>query len=122
MKNVVKKTATKKPVSKTAAKKTAVKTPALKYAVIRSRDQGVMCGYVKWVADRQVCLAEARQIYRYSSKFVLPEVAQYGMKDPSAAMLSCAMSEDMVMLEACGVLYCTDVAAAQLRSIPAQER
>lgn len=92
------------------------------YAIIRSRDQGVMCGYVESINGRTVKLHQARQIYRYDSTFVLPDIAEHGMRDPSKAMLSVAMSEPMYMLEACGVLTCTKMAAEQLINIPAQKK
>ena len=92
------------------------------YAIIRSREQGVMCGYVKSITRRTVLLQQARQIWRYDSTFVLPDVAEHGMRDPSNAQMSVAMSQPCVMLEACGVLYCTKKAANQLISIEAVKK
>jgi len=89
------------------------------YCIVRSREQGVMCGYVKTIIGRTVVLYQARQIWRYDSTFVLPDIAENGMRDPSKVMLSAAMSQQMIMLEACGVLTCTEKAAEQLINIPA---
>ena len=94
----------------------------LEYAIVRSRDQGVMCGYVERIDGRAVTLRKARQIWRYDSSFVLPDIAEHGMRDPSKAQLSVAMSRQCVMLEACGVLYCTAAAGAQLRAIEAVKK
>lgn len=90
------------------------------YAIVRSRDQGVMCGYVVNIDGRRVTLKQARQIYRYSSRFVLTDIAEFGLTTKFESKLSCAMSRDVEMLEACGVLYCTDVGAHSLIECPAQ--
>jgi hypothetical protein len=81
----------------------------LRYAIVRSRNQGVMCGYVISIDGQNVKLKNARQIFKYSSRFVLPDIAEFGLTKKFESQLSCAMSEDCLMTEACGVLYCTDV-------------
>jgi len=92
------------------------------YCIVRSRDQGVMCGYVESINGRMVKLHQARQIWKYDSTFVLADIAEHGMRNPDNAMLSVAMSQPMVMLEACGVYVCTDKAADQLIGIKAQSK
>ena len=92
------------------------------YCIVRSREQGVMCGYVESIDGRTVKLHQARQIWKYGSSFVLPDIAEKGMRYPDKAMLSVAMSQPCYMLEACGVLTCTKTAAQQLINIPAQDR
>lgn len=92
------------------------------YVIVRSREQGVMCGYLKSINRRTVTLYQARQIWKYDSSFVLPDIAEKGMRNPDNAMLSVAMSQPMIMLEACGVLTCTEMAAKQLIDIPAQDK
>lgn len=93
----------------------------LKYAVIRSRDQGVMAGYVVSIEGRTVTLKKARQIWRYDSKFVLTDMAEYGVRDASKCKFSCESSQDTIMLEACGVLYCTKTGANSIRQVKAHE-
>lgn len=92
------------------------------YCIVRSRDQGVMCGYVESINGRTVKLHNARQIWRYDSTFVLADIAEHGMRDPNKAQLSLAMSQPMFMLEACGVYVCTHDAANQLIKIKAQSK
>lgn len=92
------------------------------YCIVRSRYQGVMCGYVESINGRTVKLHQARQIWRYDSTFVLPDIAEHGMRDPNKAQLSVAMSQPMIMTEACGVLTCTEKAANQLINIKAQSK
>jgi hypothetical protein len=91
----------------------------LDYAIVRSRNQGVMCGYVESIDGQTVVLRQARQIWKYDSTFVLPDIAEHGMRNPDNAMLSVAMSQKCVMTEACGVMYCTKKAGEQLRNIKA---
>lgn len=92
------------------------------YCIIRSRDQGVMCGYVESINGRTVKLHQARQIWRYDSTFVLVDIAEHGMRDPGKSQLSVAASQPVYMLEACGVLTCTQKAAEQLIAIKAQSK
>lgn len=91
----------------------------LKYAIVRSRDQGVMCGFVKEIDGQQVTLIRARQMYRWDSDFVLPDLAEKGVRNPKNCKFSCEMGQEMEMLEACGVLYCTEKAAKDLIAISA---
>ena len=94
----------------------------LKYAIVRSRNQGVMTGYVKSRKGQVVELVKSRQIWRYDSKFVLSDMAEFGVRNADECKFSCEMSQDMVMLEACGILYCTDIAGDSIRGVKAQEK
>jgi prophage tail gpP-like protein len=98
------------------------KHAGMDYCIVRSRDQGVMCGYVESINGRTVKLHQARQIWRYDSTFVLVDVAEHGMRNASKAQMSVAASQPVYMLEACGVLTCTKAAADQLIGIAAQSK
>lgn len=93
----------------------------LKYAIVRSRDQGVMCGFIKSIDGRRVTLLRARQMWRWSSRFVLPDIAEHGLTERWERKFSDEMSQPTEMLEACGVLYCTKTAMESLRGEPAQD-
>lgn len=93
--------------------------PGLSYAIVRSREQGVMCGYVERVDGRCVTLRLARQMWSWRSSFVLPDAATTGV-DKTKCKFSIEMSEPAIMLEACGILYCSPTATAQLRAVPGQ--
>jgi hypothetical protein len=93
----------------------------LKYAIVRSKDQGVMCGFVQSIEGRRVTLLHARQMWRWSSRFVLPDIAEFGLTQKFDRKFSAEMSQPVDMLEACGVLYCTDTAMQSLRTEPSQE-
>ena len=95
-------------------------TDGLKYAIVRSRQQGVMSGYVLSIEGQSVTLKRARQIWRYDSKFVLVDMAEYGVRNQDECKFSCESSQGVVMLEACGVLYCTKEARSSIRSVEAQ--
>ena len=82
------------------------------YVIVRSRDQGVMCGHLVAIEGRQVTIRESRQLWRWESgSLCLPDIARYGLRGP--ARLSAA-SPETTILEACGVLRCTTAAAASL--------
>ena len=89
----------------------------LKYAIVRSREQGVMSGYVKSINVRAVTLKRARQLWRWSSDFVLVDMAENGVKNKDDCKFSCESSQDVIMLEACGVLYCTQKARESIRAV-----
>jgi hypothetical protein len=81
-----------------------------------------MSGYVESINGRAVRLLRARQIWAYDSTFVLPDLADHGPRCADKMKMSVAMTEPCIMLEACGVLYCSDMAGAALRDIPAQKK
>lgn len=103
------------------AQKDSDELAGLRYAIVRSRDQGVMAGYVESIEGRTVTLRRARQLWRYDSRFVLPDLAEYGVRNAENCRFSCEMSQPMVMLEACGVIYCTEVGGKSIRAVPAVE-
>lgn len=93
----------------------------LKYAIVRSKDDGVKCGFIKSINGREVTLLKARQMWRWSSRFVLVDIAEHGLTDRWERKFSCEASQEAVMLEACGVLYCTEKSMQSLRGEPAQD-
>lgn len=97
-----------------------VNKEGFRYAIVRSKDQGVMCGFIKEIVGKQVVLLQARQMFRWDSDFVLPDIAEKGVRNSAKCKFSCEMSQDMIFLEACGVLYCTEKAAKELMGVPAQ--
>jgi hypothetical protein len=94
----------------------------LDYCIVRSREQGVMCGYVESVQGRTVKLIQARQMWRYDSRFVLPDIAEFGVRNAEACKFSAPMSQTATMLEACGILTCTAVGGQSLRNVKAQSK
>ena len=97
----------------------------LEYAIVRSREQGVMCGYIESIGGpegRSVTLRGARQMWSWDSKFVLPDVAEYGPASEEGCRFSVAMSRPALVLAACGIMYCTEEAGAALRAITAQDK
>ncbi len=101
--------------------KEALEEDGLKYAIVRSRNQGVMSGFVKSINGQHVELVKARQLWRWSSKFVLVDMAEYGPTDKWESKFSCESSQPVILLEACGVLYCTLEAAKKIREVKAIE-
>lgn len=93
----------------------------LKYAIVRSRDQGVMAGFVQAIDGRHVTLLKARQLWRWSSRFVLVDLAEYGPTAKWESKFSCELSQPLEMLEACAIVYCTIEAAQAIRDVKAVE-
>ena len=89
------------------------------YVIVRSRNQGVMSGYLDKYEGQVVHLSRARQLWQWKSDFLLPELADKGPK-PEGCKFSCEMSQQMIMLEACGILFCSAAAGAAIRAVPAQ--
>lgn len=83
------------------------------YVIVRSRDQGVMCGYLKSINGRQVEITQCRQIWSWNEKALcLPDIQRFGIR--GAARLS-AVAPSVIFLEACGVMRCTPAAAKSLK-------
>jgi hypothetical protein len=91
-----------------------------KYCIVRSREQGVMAGFIDGIENRTVKLREARQLYAWSSTFVLIELANKGPRRPNEQRYSEPSTNPVLMLEACGVIPCTDEAAKAIRNIEAE--
>jgi len=91
----------------------------LRYAIIRSRNQGVMAGYVFAVSGSVVELKRARQLWRWNSKFTLIELAEYGVNKKENCKFSCESSQSVIMTEACGLIYCTEQAGKSIRELEA---
>lgn len=93
----------------------------LRYAVVRSYAQGVMAGFVKSVEGQHVTLVKARQLWRWGSDFVLVEMANSGPSDKWENRYSEESVCEVDMLEACGVLYCTEEAMLAIRAVKAHK-
>jgi hypothetical protein len=74
------------------------------YVVVRTREQGCMCGEYQWHTGREVCLAKARQIYSWSGKrLTLVDFAAV----PGECRLSVEAPGEVLLLEACGIIPTT---------------
>jgi len=88
------------------------------YVIVRSRDQGCVCGEYRGHASREVTLTQARQIYSWSGeRLTLFDVAVV----PDIIRISRTIEDDggIVMLEACGIIPVTPAVEAFLRTAPA---
>ena len=82
------------------------------YVIVRSRDQGCMCGHYNGHAGREVRLLEARQIYSWSgNRLTLCDFAVV----PGECNLSRIVPGESVMLEACGIIPATPEVAEYLK-------
>ena len=90
------------------------------YVIVRSRNQGVMSGFLKGQEGQVVTLTNARQLWSWRSRFALPDMAEHGVTKVAECKFSCEMSQDMVMTEACGVMFCTTIAMKSIRAVEPQ--
>lgn len=95
-------------------------TDGLEYVIVRSRDQGVVIGYLLGYEGRVVRLLKARQVYAYDSHFVLVDLAVKGPRNASKCKFSCESVGEFRMLEACGIIPCSEEGGKALRAVPAQ--
>ena len=83
-----------------------------KFVIVRSRDQGVVCGTLRAVAGRAVELDDARQIHGWSDGArTLFEMSLTGC---GTARISEPIAE-ILILDACGIIPCTPEAEKNLR-------
>ena len=106
----------------TAEQAKPVDTSGMTWCIIRSRNQGVMYGLVDKpleVTSQCVTVHRPRQVWAWNSSFLLIDLAEYGPKDSAQMKMSCEGSQPTRMLEACGIIVCSDVAATKLSAVPA---
>ena len=85
------------------------------YVVVRSRDQGCMCGEYAYHVGREVGLMNARQIYSWSGgRLTLVDFAEI----PGEVRLSRVATGSVTMLEACGIIDCNADVEEFLRTTP----
>lgn len=88
-----------------------------RFCIVRSRDQGVVCGIVRAVSGRTVELSDARQIYLWRTTgesktlYTLFEVSLYGAGN---ARISQPI-EEFTMMDVCGIYPCTPEAETDLK-------
>jgi hypothetical protein len=87
------------------------------YVVVRSQDQGCVCGEYQYHTGREVALRNARQIYSWSGeRLTLVDFALI----PGECRLS-RVAEEIVMLEACGIISTTAEVEQFLRNHPGEQ-
>ena len=94
-------------VPKSKIKKAGVKLDGMEYAIVRSRNHGVLAGYVKSISGQTVELINSRRVWYFKGCETLEELAVYGTKNINECKI-CPVVEREVMLEACGVIYATE--------------
>ena len=95
----------------------APEVDGLKYAIVRSRNQGVMSGFVQCVSGQTVTLLRARQLWKWSSNLTLVDLAESGVRDKDHCKFSIESTQQTVMLEACGILYCTNTSYESIMEV-----
>jgi len=92
----------------------------LEYVIVRSRNQGVMSGYLVSHSGQEVTLRNARQLWQWHvNGIALPDLANDGVGDEAKCRFSQPSECDVTMLEACGILRCTEQARDSLQGVKA---
>ncbi|MDY3558249.1 TIGR02996 domain-containing protein [Gemmata sp. JC673] len=87
------------------------------YVIVRSRDQGCVCGEYRGHHGREVVLGKARQIYSWEGgRLTLFDFAVV----PGPCRVSREAPGEVVMLEACGIIPTTPEVEAFLRAHPGE--
>lgn len=99
------------------------KLDGLSYCIVRTRNAGVVCGYVDFDGTTTPCVVvhHARQMWRWHSAFVLADLAQSGINDESKCKFSEPQSRQKI-IESCQIFECTSTAAKTLIAAPSANR
>jgi len=81
----------------------------LEYAIVRSRNHGVLAGYIESFEGQTVKLKNCRRIWKFVGCETLEEMSVYGTKKINQCRIAPLVQKE-VMLEACGIIYCTEEA------------
>jgi len=83
------------------------------YVIVRTRDQGCVCGEYQQHVGREVVLTNARQIYRWNgNRLTLFDVAEI----PGECRLSTTIQGEVTLLEACGIIPTSPEVERHLRT------
>lgn len=83
------------------------------YVIVRSRDQGCLCGEYRGHSGREVTLSKARQIWNWSGeRLTLIDVSVA----PGECRLSREAAGEVILLEACGIIPTTPEVEQFLRT------
>ena len=91
----------------------ASKVDGLEYAIVRSRDHGVIAGYIYSYKDREVTVINSRRVWYFKGCQTLEEFAKYGTTNISDCKIAPSV-ERTIMLEACGIIYANEVCRKQI--------
>ena len=88
------------------------------YCIVRSKDAGVVCGYVDYdnTNSTTVEVYHGRQMWMWDSAFVLLDMAESGVRTESKCKFSEPQSRQKVF-NACQLIECTQDAAASMREV-----
>jgi hypothetical protein len=88
------------------------------YVVVRSRNQGCVCGFYQGHSGTEVTLTEARQIYSWSgNRLTLFDVCE----EVGEVRLSAPVAE-ITMTEACGIITPAPEVAKHLQTLGLKKR
>lgn len=94
----------------------AIATDGLTYVCIRTYSAGVHCGYLKERNGKEVELANARRIWKWSGAFTLSELATKGVEKPEGCKFSCTVPT-IYLTEAIEIIPTTEEAMSSIQKV-----
>lgn len=100
----------------------SVKYEVGRQVIVRSREQGCMFGSLQSIDGSTVTLLDAVQLWQWKAKKggTLADVAEFGVK-AEECKFSVAKA-DVIIINSCAVIYCTNVAADLLSNVESSEK
>ena len=86
----------------------ATKLDGLDYVIVRSRNHGVLAGYLVKYSGQTVELINSRRVWYFKGCETLEELAKYGTKKINECKIAPLITLPEIMLEACGIIYCSE--------------
>ena len=92
----------------------------LVYAIIRTYSAGVFAGYIKSRDGKEVCLVNARRIWKWVGAATLSQMALHGVNSPDECKFPEAVPE-ITLTEAIEIIPATEKARESLEGVPIWE-
>jgi hypothetical protein len=92
----------------------------IKYVIVRTFSAGVFAGELESQNGKEVVLRNARRLWKWSGAASLSQLAMEGVKKPNECMFPCEVDK-VELLEAIEILYVSDKAKKNIKSVPIWE-
>lgn len=87
-----------------------------KYYIVRSKEAGVFFGKITEKDGDEITMTEARCLWYWSGAASLNQLAVEGVKRPDDCKFTVAVN-DLVILNVCEILPCTDGAVENIKGV-----
>lgn len=87
-----------------------------KYCIVRCEHAGVFAGTLKSREGREITLADARRLWKWSGAFTCSQLAVDGTKEPDNCFFTIAV-EEITLLDAIEIIPCTQVSESSIKAV-----